>query len=165
MRAWSGAVACALLVAGMPAAAAELITPLDAAGLRNELDAARGNVVVLNFWATWCRPCLEEIPLLQDVADEFAADDFRLVSVSLDEAESMESQVIPFMQKWFPQFASYQSIEYQMDTMVSAVDPNWNEVLPTTYVLARDGSIAETIQGKFTRQQLATTITALLAAD
>jgi thiol-disulfide isomerase/thioredoxin len=165
MRALAGALAGALLLTGLPVGAATQITPLDAAGLRSELDATRGNVVVLNFWATWCRPCLEEIPLLQDVAAEFAREDFRLISVSLDEAESMESQVIPFMQKWFPQFASYQNVEYAMDTMVSAVDPNWNEVLPTTYLLARDGRIAEVIQGKFSRDELASKITALLTSD
>jgi len=159
------ALGCTLLIAGAPALAAAQITPLDAAGLRATLEKARGSVIVVNFWATWCRPCLDEIPLLQSVATEFAEQEFQLVSVSLDEPESMESQVIPFMKKWFPQFASYQSVEYNMDTMVSAVDPNWNEVLPTTYLLARDGSVAKIIQGKFSRQDLAERVAKLLGAE
>jgi len=153
------------LLAGTPAAsrAAEpSITALDAAGLKSELQAAHGQVVLVNFWATWCRPCLEEIPLLQAVEAEFADSRFRLISVSLDDYASTDTQVVPFMQKWFPDFRSYQSVEYEMDTMVSAIDPNWNEVLPTTYLLATDGSVAELIQGKFSKAELSRQIDALL---
>ncbi|UCE58467.1 MAG: carboxypeptidase regulatory-like domain-containing protein [Phycisphaerales bacterium] len=60
------------------------------AGERIELVKLKGKVVLLDFWATWCGPCIEEIPKLTAVNDRFAAhDDFVLISVSLDGDEKM----------------------------------------------------------------------------
>ncbi len=141
--------------------AAELI-PVDANALRTELDALQGQVVLVNFWATWCRPCLEEIPLLMALEDELGDQGFRLVAVSLDDIATNESLVKPFLEKWFPELTSYQNIEYDMDRMVSVVDPAWNEILPTSYVLARDGSVAELIQGARTSAEFRESIEAEL---
>lgn len=153
----------ALLLTGV-SHAAERLTPLTAADLSAELAQARGEVVLVNFWATWCRPCLEEIPLLMQLADEHGAAGFRLLPVSLDEYAALDTQVRPFVAKWFPNFRSFISVEYTMDDMVSAIDPNWNEVLPTSYLVAPDGSVAEILQGKYTKEQFAERITGLLAS-
>jgi len=141
------------------------ITPVSADDFRDRLTAATtqsDSIILVNFWATWCGPCLEEIPVFMRLEDEFGAQGFRLIAVSLDDAESMNDQVLPFMQKWFPDFNSLISTEYDMDDMVSVVDQGWNEVLPTSYLLARDGSVAERLQGSYTHEQFAAKIAALL---
>ncbi len=140
---------------------ADQLTPLDAAGLHTELSELKGHVVLVNFWATWCRPCLEEIPTLMQLETELRDNGFRLVAVSLDEAGSGETLVKPFMNKQFPDFASYLSIEHDMDSMVSAVDQAWNEILPTSYLLARDGSIAERLQGSHSAEEFVEKILSL----
>ena len=140
------AVAAASLLC-TTAFSAEQLTVVNAPELRSTLDALRGRVVLINFWATWCSPCLKEIPTLMQLQSELANYDFSLIAVSLDEVETSETLVRPFMSKWFPGFSSYQSGERDMDDMVSVVDPAWNEVLPTTYLLSRDGSVAKIIQG------------------
>ena len=48
------------------------------------LAAHRGQVVLLNFWATWCRPCLEELPAMQRLYDALADEDFELLAVAVD---------------------------------------------------------------------------------
>jgi thiol-disulfide isomerase/thioredoxin len=144
----AGIVTAAWLCLVTAASAAEPLTLLDAAGLRAELNALNGRVVLVNFWATWCRSCLEEIPALMELESELQESGFSLVAVSLDEPDSGDTLVRPFMEKWFPDFTSYLSIERDMDDMVSVVDPAWDEILPSSYLLARDGSVAERIQGK-----------------
>lgn len=159
---WRATFAVTLLsMLSLSARSAE-ITPLDAAGLSAELERLDDRVVLVNFWATWCRPCLEEIPIFMELAEELGAQGFSLVAVSLDDIGSLESQVTPFVQKWFPEFSSFISTEYEMDTMVSAVDQAWNEVLPTSYILARDGRVAERIQGKLSKAEFRARIAAEL---
>jgi cytochrome c biogenesis protein CcmG, thiol:disulfide interchange protein DsbE len=48
------------------------------------LDELRGRVVLLNFWATWCKPCEEEMPAMQRLANALAGTDFELLAVSVD---------------------------------------------------------------------------------
>jgi len=152
---------CLFLLSGL-APAAERIKPIDAEALEAELADRQGRVVLVNFWATWCRPCLEEIPALLDLQSELGDQGFDLVAVSLDEPADLEMSIEPFLDKWFPDFTTFISMETDMDGIVRVVDPYWNEVLPTSYVIGRDGSVAERIQGGSTAAQFAAAIQPLL---
>jgi thiol-disulfide isomerase/thioredoxin len=139
--------AAAWLAASEAAAPLPAPEPLAADGLRALLDRQRGRVVLLNFWATWCRPCREEIPALMDLQARYADQGLVLVPVSLDEPDTAAELVPDFLERFFPDFRSWLSTELEMDTIVSVVDPAWNEVLPTSYVLGRDGSVIVRLQG------------------
>lgn len=56
----------------------------DLSGRTVSLSDLRGEVVLLNIWATWCAPCREEMPSMQRLHEEFAGEDFRVVAVSVD---------------------------------------------------------------------------------
>jgi thiol-disulfide isomerase/thioredoxin len=132
------------------APAAQLIDP---AGLGKLLAARRGSVVVLNLWATWCVPCLREIPDLVALEKEFAQRGVSLVGLGMDDPGALAEQVEPFRRKNFPAFRTWLRSEPDMDALVSVVDPAWNEILPTTYLIGRDGKVARKIQGKRTLEQ------------
>lgn len=89
MGAWVRGAACAaallavVFLAWAPARAG-FEGPIDARGVRALLDGARGRVVVLNFWASWCAPCRKEIPDFIALRGEFAQADVLIVGVSLD---------------------------------------------------------------------------------
>jgi peroxiredoxin len=58
--------------------------------VNGELDDIKnytGTVVLLNFWATWCLPCREEMPMLQELQQEFGSEGFQVIGIALDEAE------------------------------------------------------------------------------
>ncbi len=161
------ALSCALLLcSGLTLAEdRQQLIALNAEGFEAALEAVQADgapVVLVNFWATWCQPCREEIPIFLELQEQYGDQGFRFVAVSLDEIETMDTVVLPFMQKWFPEFYSYISAEYDMDDMVSVIDNGWNEVLPTSYVFARDGSLSERLQGKYTAEEFAARIKALL---
>ena len=141
--------------------AGERITPINADMLGNELTVHSGRVVLVNFWATWCRPCLEEIPALMQLETALKEEGFDLVAVSLDDPGA--GSIAPFLDKWFPEFRSFVSVESDMDTMVSVIDPYWNEVLPTSYVIGRDGTVVTRIQGGSTVEEFTAVIRPLLA--
>jgi thiol-disulfide isomerase/thioredoxin len=148
----------ALLLFSAGPLAAESVTLINASELATELEARKGRVVLVNFWATWCRPCLEEIPDLVALEAQLAEQGFDLVAVSLDDPWDLDATIKPFLNKWFPDFSTYLSGERDMDAMVSVIDPAWNEVLPTSYVLARDGTVAARIQGGSSAEEFAAAI-------
>jgi cytochrome c biogenesis protein CcmG/thiol:disulfide interchange protein DsbE len=129
-----------------PAPAAS-VTPLGIAAFRAELAAARGHVVVLNLWASWCAPCLKEIPVLLEVERRFAACGVRLVGLATDDPSGLDGAVRSMHAKFFPGFRSFARTEGDPDAYASVVDPAWNELMPTTYVIDAGGTVRARLQG------------------
>ena len=104
----------------------------DAHGKRFHLNNYRGKVTVVNFWATWCPPCVEEIPSLNRLREQMQGHPFELISVNYADSAKM---IIDFMQKV--------NVEFPV-----LVDPNgktaqnWNVIgFPSTFVIGKDGLI------------------------
>jgi thiol-disulfide isomerase/thioredoxin len=151
---------CAIATAGeLPVRPVELAT---AAQFRSVLAAEKGKVVVVNFWGTWCTPCLREIPDLVKLESELAPRGLVLLGVAMDEPASLDGLVRPFQGKYFPAFRTLSRNEPDMDTMASVIDPAWNELLPTTYFIDRTGKVVKRIQGKKTLDEFRTLALGLL---
>ncbi|MBN2170298.1 MAG: TlpA family protein disulfide reductase [Candidatus Krumholzibacteriota bacterium] len=96
--------AALLLVAGGAAAAPKKLPPVsvtDLAGERikvNDLLAGGEGPMLINFWATWCKPCLAEMPKLAEFAAEWEAAGLRVISISIDDPRS-QKQVKPFVSR------------------------------------------------------------------
>jgi thiol-disulfide isomerase/thioredoxin len=134
--------------AAQPAARAGApVALMSAADLKQALAAERGKVVVLNLWATWCTSCLKEIPDLMQLERELKGKGMTLLAVGMDDPTEL-SRITAFRDKFFPAFSTSLRSEAEMDTVVSVVDPAWNELLPTTYLIGRDGKVVKRIQGK-----------------
>jgi thiol-disulfide isomerase/thioredoxin len=137
------------------------IPHVSAPGLRKLLDAQRGKVVVLNLWATWCAPCLREIPDLLRLEQELGPRGVALIGISMDEPDDGE-RVASFHAKYFPAFRTWLRSERELDAIASVVDPAWNEVLPTTYLLGRDGKVAKRVQGAKTHYEFRALLEAVM---
>jgi thiol-disulfide isomerase/thioredoxin len=161
-------VALCALLPGAPMAPAAFAADVPATRLitapqlRSLLDAQRGKVVVVNVWGTWCVPCLREIPDLVALEQELGPRGVLLVGLGMDEPGMLDSQVEPFRLKYFPGFRTWLRNEPDMDTLVSALDPAWNEILPTTYLVGRDGKVARKIQGRKTPEEFRALLAPLL---
>jgi thiol-disulfide isomerase/thioredoxin len=156
------ALLLAALVAPPAGRAAEgSLTLAGPAAIRAELDRHRGKVVVLNLWATWCTPCLREIPDLMQLERELAGGGLALVALGMDDPAEFAA-VEAFRRKHFAEFRSLLRDTPDMDAAVSVVDPAWNELLPTTYLIGRDGKVAKRIQGKRTLEQFRSEVEPLL---
>ena len=106
-----------------------------------------GNVILVNFWATWCAPCVKEIPELMKLEEKYKARGLKLIAVSMDEPEELESNVRPFVAKRFPGFVSYLCKESDHDKFASVIDPAWNEIMPTNFLIDRTGKLRATLAG------------------
>jgi len=110
-----------------------------------ELKQLAGNVVVVNFWATWCGPCRAEIPGMLEIYSKYRGKGLEIVGVSLDRQGF--SVVTPFVKRM--------KIDYPVvvgDGDLVAAYGNFNAI-PTTFVVDRKGNIVGEHTGALTKQQ------------
>jgi thiol-disulfide isomerase/thioredoxin len=106
------------------------LTDLD--GQQWDLGKLRGQVVVVNFWASWCTPCLEEMPSIQRLAEAMRGKPFAVISVNVAEGQGRAQMAARQMGITFPVLLDEDS----------AVFNRWGAtVLPTTFLLDRDGVV------------------------
>ena len=142
---WLAAVTITLASTASANAPVRKISPDD---LKTILVQEQGNVVVLNLWATWCAPCLVEIPDLQKLETELKDQNVSLIGLSVDEPVFNTDHIAKMRDKRFPGFRTYARDNRDADYLVSVVDPAWNEVVPTTYIIDEMGEVHTRIQGK-----------------
>ncbi|MGA1581154.1 MAG: TlpA disulfide reductase family protein [Luminiphilus sp.] len=126
---------------------------LSTAAFKSELDKYKGRVLVVNVWATWCVPCLREIPDLLTLQRDYSAQGVALIGIAVDDPTPGAAEVERFRQRYFPKFLTYARQGPDLDELTRVIDPGWNEVVPTTYIISRDGLVIQRIQGKRTLEQ------------
>jgi len=99
----------------------------------------KGSVVLLNIWATWCPPCVEEMPSMEKLYQELEGEDFKILAVSID--VSGAKAVIPFMKKHRLSFAALTDNEGAIKSLYQTTG------VPETFIIDKDGIIVEKIIG------------------
>jgi thiol-disulfide isomerase/thioredoxin len=119
-------------------------------------DQARGTVTLVNFWATWCAPCKKELPDLVEVSRKYADRGFRVIGVATDRTPNAADLVGEFVTKY--------SIPYQVLISTQEIEDAFNNVsmMPTSFLIDRNGRIVQTLVGIRTREQLEEAISPLL---
>jgi thiol-disulfide isomerase/thioredoxin len=111
---------------------AQNFTLQDVDGEKFELEDARGNWVFLHFWASWCGPCRQEMPAIQQLADALTADSFQIVMINTAEDEDT---IFEFLA----------SIGVELNSLMDAdgqVTERWKpRGLPTTFLISPKGEI------------------------
>jgi thiol-disulfide isomerase/thioredoxin len=108
------------------------LTLMDFDGKAVAPDGFRGNIVVLDFWATWCGPCIVEIPGYNKLQEKYAAQGVKVVGVTMASGESKE--VKPFVER--------HKMKYTILMGDDAQAYDFNIIgFPTTYLITRDGKI------------------------
>ncbi len=116
----------------------------------------RGKVLVVNFWATWCAPCREEIPLFVKMQQKYIAKDVQFIGISIDQPDKTSEFARNFG-------INYPTLIGTFDTIaLSRQAGNSKSVLPYTVILDRNGRIVGTESGGFTAEKLEALVTPLL---
>lgn len=119
-------------------------------------------VYVLNFWATWCKPCVAELPGFEAVNAEFASEKVKVVLVSLDFAEEMNSRLIPFVKKRKLQSRLLLLDEPDANKWINWVSGEWSGAIPATLIVRGDTQARVFHEGEMTQEQLTTIIQQLI---
>jgi len=89
---------------------------------------------VINFWATWCGPCVKELPFFQELYGTYRTQNVKVILVSLDFPDKFESQLIPFVKKknLIPQVILLDDPDE--NSWIPKVDESWSGALPATLI-------------------------------
>lgn len=115
------------------------LTTLD--GKQVKLSDYKGKKVILNFWATWCPPCIAEVPDLEKFYSDYKDKDVVIIGVNLTKAEKNQSEVKDFVK------SSGITYPVPLDTENLASGMYQVSVIPTSYVIDSRGIISEKVVG------------------
>ncbi|WP_292975599.1 redoxin domain-containing protein [Nitrosomonas sp.] len=117
-------------------------------GVPQAMSQWRGKIIVVNFWATWCLPCRDEIPELIDTYKTYGPNDFVIVGVAIDNAE----KVAAFSKEFAINYPVLVG-EFDAFTLAEAMG-NPQGALPFTVTIDRSGTIIDTHLGRIKKQQI-----------
>jgi peroxiredoxin len=122
------------------------------------LQSLRGKVVLVNFWATWCEPCVREMPSLQQLRDQLHADGFEVLAVNYQEGPARINSFVEKLQL---------SLPVVRDTDGSVARAWGARIFPANYLVDRAGNIRHSMSGAadWTSPSLVSTIRTLLTAQ
>lgn len=128
----------------------------DVSGREQPLEQWKGKVVIVNFWATWCEPCREEMPRFVKLQDEYGDKGLQFVGVAIDQVEKVERFGAEIHLNYPSLIGGYGAIE------LSKATGNRYGALPFTVILDRGGGIVHTQLGPVKDAQLRSIIVQLL---
>ena len=125
-------------------------------GNKQDINQWQGKIVLVNFWATWCPPCLEEIPVFLSLRKEYAAAGFEVLGISIDDVSKVK------------QFRETMQISYPLldgeDNGMALMHSLGNKIggLPYSVLFDRSGKAVEIKSGPYQEQELKDLIDELL---
>jgi cytochrome c biogenesis protein CcmG, thiol:disulfide interchange protein DsbE len=142
---------CLLVTAGLAAGAqlarvhslagqrAPAFTRLDLRGHAIDLGALRGKVVLLNFWATWCAPCLTEMPVFEVWQQAYGPQGFQAIGISMDDDRDAAHKLVEKLK-----------IDYPVAMGDAKLGERYGGVLglPMTFLIGRDGKVIAEFKGE-----------------
>jgi thiol-disulfide isomerase/thioredoxin len=142
-----GIAVCILAAAAALAAARQPLAPVDESGYRRVVAAAKGRVVLVDFWATWCDPCRAEMPRLVGLAARYRARGVHFVTVSCDEPEQ-EAGAAAFLDNNGVPAPRYIKHSTDDEKFIDSVDPQWSGALPAVFLYDRQGRLVKAFSGE-----------------
>jgi thiol-disulfide isomerase/thioredoxin len=136
---------------------------IDAQGYQKLLQQNRGKPLLVTFWATWCEPCRDEYPMLNELAKQYAPQGLKVVGISMDDDGDL-ILMRRFIARYKPVFTNYRKQAGSDSAFDQAVMTGWTGALPATFFYAKDGRQIGHVLGEGTRDTYEAAIRSLLAA-
>lgn len=114
----------------------------------------KDSTYVVNFWATWCAPCIKELPHFEKLQAEHKSEKLAVLLISLDFKSKMSSAVVPFVKRKNLKNEVFLLNESSPQEYIDRVDPSWSGSIPATLFIK--GDKRKFVESEFTYEQLLT---------
>jgi len=135
---------------------------IDAQGFQTILQQNRGKALLVNFWATYCEPCRDEYPMLNELAKQYAPKGLQVVGVSMDDDGDL-ILMRRFLARYKPIFPNYRKTAGAEAAFRQSVLAGWTGSMPVSVFYAKDGRQVTHFIGEKGREQYEEVIRGLLA--
>lgn len=115
---------------------------------------------IVNFWATWCKPCIAELPFFEELNQNYSNKNVEVILVSLDFSEHLTTRVIPFIERHQLKSNVVLLDDTDSNTWIPKVDNNWSGAIPATLIYNK--SHRKFYEQSFTYNQLETELKSIL---
>ncbi|WP_255594262.1 TlpA family protein disulfide reductase [Pontibacter sp. HSC-14F20] len=141
------------------AAQAQTVTTIKFDQLQELRQAPHDTLYVVNFWATWCKPCIKEIPYFEAANAKYKDQPVRVILVSMDAVQDKEKRVLPFVKKRNLQSQLYLLDEPDGNTWIDRIEPKWSGAIPATMFFNNKRGQYKFIEREISEQELQELIT------
>jgi thiol-disulfide isomerase/thioredoxin len=111
-------------------------------------------IYIINFWATWCKPCLEEMPSFEKIGEEFKDKKVRVLLVSNDFKKQIDLKLKPYMLEKGIRNKMYWMNESDPNKWIELVDPHWGGSLPATLIIKGSEGKSKFFAGPLSYEEL-----------
>ncbi len=123
--------------------------------LERMLKQSKDTVLVVNFWATWCKPCIEELPYFEKISKKYEGTKVKVVLINLDVIKDLNTKVKPFVTKnKIKSSGIYLLDEPDYNSWIDLVSPDWSGSLPFTLMLVSGNKTRKTFEQPLTESQI-----------
>ena len=129
----------------------------DFSGLEPILQKRNDTTYVVNFWATWCKPCVKEMPAFLKLDSLYSERKVKVILVSLDFPNKLEERVIPFVEENNIRPEVVLLNDPDANAWIDKVDPGWSGAIPATVIFNKNGR--EFYERSFTFEELEKIVT------
>jgi thiol-disulfide isomerase/thioredoxin len=114
------------------------VAVMDFEQLKAKLETESDSVYVVNFWATWCVPCVKELPEFEKINANYSRHKVRVLLISLDNPGHIQSRVSPFIEKHGLNSEIILLDDPRSNNWIPRVDASWSGSIPATLVFTKD---------------------------
>ncbi|WP_264537389.1 TlpA family protein disulfide reductase [Flavobacterium sp. N1736] len=122
--------------------------------LQERIKNGKDSTYVVNFWATWCAPCIKELPHFEKLGSEYKSEKLAVLLVSVDFKSKLTSAVVPFVKRKGLRNQVFMLNESNPQEYIDRIDPSWSGSIPATLFIKNDKR--KFIESELTYEQLLT---------
>ncbi len=139
---------------GLSVTYSQEVKVIDVAELETILNEPSNQLRVINFWATWCKPCIAELPYFENAREAYKDKGVQFLLISVDFADILETKVKKFAQKKNLQSQLFLLDELDANKWVDKVSTKWQGDIPATLVINHAKGIREFHAKEFNQETL-----------
>lgn len=130
------------------------VTVIDVEDLEHIIHEETDKIRVINFWATWCKPCVEELPHFEKVNEDPEFNEFEVILISLDFVEDLNTRVKSFINNkdLKSRIMLIDNVDY--NSWIDKVDPSWSGAIPATLMIDNRNEIRRFYEKQFRDNEL-----------
>jgi thiol-disulfide isomerase/thioredoxin len=103
--------------------------------LYSRINSGRDSTYIINFWATWCAPCVTELPDFEKLNDQFKNEKLKVLLVNVDYKSRLKNSVLPFIKKNGIKNEVFMLNEPDPQVYINRIDTSWSGALPATLMV------------------------------
>ena len=140
---------------------AQTVKLLSVDELEDRISKGGDTIYVVNFWATWCAPCIAELPYFEKLQTTYKDQPLKVLLVSLDFKSKLQKSVIPFVQKKQLTNETFLLNEANAQVYIDKISKEWSGAIPATLIYNKKNNVRKFYEKEFTYAELEQTYKSL----